>query len=79
MVSIGAGYIHESESLLGSRANGAFGRLSAETLFLSAGLNTTAGRWTLAAAGEIGEVKPSMASSHLIDHISPLTTSAFRL
>ena len=79
MVSIGAGYINESESLLGSRANGAFGRLSAETLFLSAGLNTTAGRWTLAAAGEIGEVKPSLASSHLIDHISPLTTSAFRL
>ena len=79
MLSIGAGYINESESLLGSRANGAFGRLSAETLFLSAGLNTTAGRWTLAAAGEIGEVQPSLASSHLIDHVSPLTTSAFRL
>ena len=79
MLSIGAGYINESESLLGSRANGAFGRLSAETLFLSAGLNTTAGQWTLAAAGEIGEVQPSLASSHLIDHVSPLTTSAFRL
>ena len=79
MLSIGAGYINEPESLLGSRANGAFGRLSAETLFLSAGLNTTAGRWTLAAAGEIGEVKPSLASSRLIDQVSPLTTSAFRL
>ena len=79
MLSMGAGYINESESLLGSRANGAFGQLSADTVFLSAGLNTTAGRWTLAAAGEIGEVKPSLASSRLIDHVSPLTTSAFRL
>ena len=79
ILSIGAGYINESESLLGSHANGAFGQLSAETLFLSAGLNATAGRWTLAAAGEIGEVQPSLASSHLIDHVSPLATSAFRL
>ena len=43
MLSIDAGYINEPESLLGSRANGAFGRLSAETLFLGAGLNTAVG------------------------------------
>ena len=79
MVSIGAGYIHEPESLLGSRANGAFGQLSADTVFLSAGLNTTAGRWTLAAVGEMGAVKPSLASSDWIDHVSSLATSAFRL
>ena len=79
MLSIDAGYINEPESLLGSRANGAFGRLSAETLFLGAGLNTAVGPWTLAAAGEMGAVKPSLASSRLIDHISSLTTSAFRL
>lgn len=79
MVSFGAGYVHEPESLLGSRANGAFGQLSADTVFLSAGLNTTAGRWTLAAAGEMGAVKPSLASGRLMDHVSPLATSAFRL
>ena len=79
MVSIGAGYIHEPESLLGSRANGAFGQLSADTVFLSAGLNATTGRWALAAAGEMGAVKPSAASSGWIDHVSSLATSAFRL
>ena len=79
MLSLGAGYLHEPESLLGSRTNGAFGRLSAETVFLSAGLNTTAGRWTLAAVGEVGAVKPSLASSRLMDHVSSLATSAFRL
>ena len=79
MLSIGAGYIHEPESLLGSRANGAFGQLSADIAFLSAGLNTTAGRWILAAVGEMGAVKPSVASSGWIDHVSSLATSAFRL
>ena len=79
MLSLGAGYLHEPESLLGTRANGAFGRLSAETVFLSAGLNTTAGRWTLAAVGEVGAVKPSLVSSRLMDHVSSLATSAFRL
>ena len=79
MVSISAGYIHEPESLLGSRANGAFGQLSADTVFLGAGLNTTTGRWTVAVVGEMGAVKPSLASSRLMDHVSSLTTSAFRL
>ncbi len=74
MLSIGAGYIHEPESLLGSRAKGAFGQLSADIAFLSAGLNTTAGRWTLAAVGEMGAVKPSVASSGWIDHVSSLAT-----
>ena len=79
MLSIGVGYVHEPESLLGSQASGTFGQLSAETAFLSAGLNTTAGRWTLAAVGEVGAVQPSVASGPWIDHISSLTTSAFRL
>ena len=79
MLSIGAGYIHEPESLLGSRANGAFGQLSADIAFLSTGLNATTGRWTLAAVGEMGAVKPSVASSGWIDHVSSLATSAFRL
>lgn len=74
-----AGYIKENDSLLGSQANGAFGNLSAETTYLSAGWNTAVGQWSLAAVGEIGQVNPSLTSSDLIDNISSLTTSAFRL
>ena len=79
MVSFSGGYINEPESLLGSRARGAFGQLSADTVFLGAGLHTTAGRWTLAAGGETGAVQPSLAASRWIAHVSPLTTSAFHL
>ena len=79
MVSFSAGYIKEHESLLGSHGNGAFGQLSAETSFISAGLKGAAGRWSLSAVGEVGAVTPSVASSRLIDAISRLSTSAFRL
>ena len=78
-LSIEAGYLKEKKSLLGTQASGAFGQLSADTLFLSAGINTTAGRWHLAAQGELGHVIPSLGHSLLIDRVSPLTTSAFGL
>lgn len=74
-----AGYLNEQQSLLGSQAKGAFGHLSGETLFLGAGLNTTAGSWQLAAQGEIGRVNPAVGQSQFIDAVSPLSTSAFRL
>ena len=78
--TIQAGALDEQSSLLGSKASGAFGQLSGQTLFLAAGLDTTMpGGWQLAAKGELGVVNPSVGSSQLIDHISPLTTSAFRL
>ena len=78
--TIQAGVLDEQSSLLGSKASGAFGQLSGQTLFLAAGLDTTMpGGWQLAAKGELGVVNPSVGSSQLIDHISPLTTSAFRL
>ena len=77
--TIQAGYLNEYESLLGSHANGAFGTFSGDTLFLNAGLNTTVGGWQLGTYGEIGWVHPSIASSQLIDGISNLFTSAFRL
>ena len=78
-LTFAAGYLNELQSLLGSQAGGAFGRLSGETLFLSAGLNTTSGGWQLAAAGELGQVRPAVASSQFITDVSPLSTSAFRL
>ena len=78
-LTIEAGYLNERHSLLGSQAKGAFGHLSGETLFLGAELNTTAGSWQLAAQGELGQVNPSVGQSRLIDTVSSLSTSAFRL
>ena len=77
--TVEAGYINEQQSLLGSQAEGAFGSLSGETLFLGAGLNTTAGNWQLATQGEIGQVNSSVGHSQFIDAVSSLSTSAFRL
>jgi len=77
--SLQAGYLNEHKSLLGSYGDGAFGAFSGETLFLGAGLNTTAGGWQLGAHGEIGWANPSVTSSQFIDNISSLSTSAFRL
>ena len=79
-ITIQAGVLDEQNSLLGSKANGAFGHLSGQTLFLSAGLNTTMPwGWQLAAQGELGVVNPSIGSSQFINDISSLSTSAFRL
>ena len=79
-VTIGAGYLDEQRSLLGSQGRGAFGALSGDTLFLSARLKAaTPQGWQLAAEGELGVVKPSVATSPFISGISSLSTSAFTL
>ena len=78
-LTVEAGYLNEQQSLLGSQAKGAFGHLSGETLFLGAGLHTTARSWQLAIQGEIGQANPSVGQSQLIDAVSSLSTSAFRL
>ena len=77
--TVAAGTLNEQQSLLGSQAKGAFGRLSAETFFLGAGLHTTAGSWQLAAQGELGQVNPAVGQSQFIGAVSSLSTSAFRL
>ena len=64
---------------LASQGSGAFGQLSGEALFLSAGLDTRFGDWQLAAQGEIGQVTPAVSQSRFIDNISSLSTRAFRL
>ena len=79
VLTMAAGYLNENQSLLNSQGSGAFGSLSGETLFLGAGLDTTFGDWQLAAEGELGQVNPAVSQSLLIDTISPLSTSAFRL
>lgn len=69
----------QQEALLGSQGNGAFGQLSGETIFISAGLNTNVKNWHLVAQGEMGQVKPSVDQSQFIASVSSLSTSAFRL
>ena len=73
-----AGWLHEEDSVLGSTASGAFGRLSADSLF--AGFEATAdlGGWRLALDAEVGHVA-AHARGGLIDGLSGLTTSAMSL
>ena len=79
-LSLSAGYLHEQEELLGSQGSGAFGDLSGHTLFLSTELDTTTPQgWELSAQGELGMVNPAVARSQFINHVSTLTSSAFRL
>ena len=70
------GWIAERETVLGSSATGAFGRLSGSSAF--AGIEGTAkvGAWRLGAGAEIGTVRAA-AQGGMLASISPLTTSAF--
>lgn len=79
MLSLGAGVVREHDGLLGSEAAGAFGELGATTTFLSGGLRGSAGRWRLAALEEVGQVSASVRGGSLVEEISRLSTSAFRL
>ncbi len=71
-----AGWVSESGSLLGSSADGAFGSLSADTVFAGLGWSREVGPWTAGANTEIGFAVPKHTPG-LIDEMSGLTTSAF--
>ena len=73
-----AGWLAEREELLGSRATGAFGGVSAETGFAGVETGFTLGPWRLAAAAEIGAVAPRHRRS-LVSGLSDLLTTAFAL
>ncbi len=72
------GWLREEESVLGSTAEGAFGRLSADNVF--AGFEAAAewGGWRLVLDAEVGLVAPGAAGG-VIDGFSQLTTSALSL
>ena len=74
-VGLRAGWLAEEDSVLRSRAQGAFGRLAADNLFAGFEATTEVGDWRLAFDTEIGLVTPD-ADGGLIDRLSPLTTSA---
>ena len=79
-VALQAGWLAEPDSLLGSSAAGAFGRLAGRTAFLSARLEADGPPgWRLTAQGELGAVRPDSIGGPLIRDISTLRTSAFRV
>ena len=77
-LGITAGWLHEGRSLLQSTAGGAFGGLSAHTLYSGLGGQLAAGDWQLELNTELGAVVAT-AKAGLLDEISTLYTSAFTL
>ena len=77
-VGVRVGWLKEGNSLLGSTATGAFGRLSANNVFTGFEAAAEVGGWRLSFDTEIGLVAPN-AGGGLIDGVSWLTTSALSL
>ena len=72
------GWLAERETLLGSRAEGAFGRLSADSVFIGLDGGGRAGAWRLDASAEIGTARAPAPGGMLTD-LSPVVSSAFAL
>ena len=77
-LGVRAGWIAEDEAVLGGTGRGAFGSLSADTVFVRLEGDAQLGPWRLGAGAELGRVRPR-ARGGLIEEISTLTTSAFTL
>ena len=77
-VGLRSGLVAEGETLLGSRAGGAFGRVSSRSAFAGLEGSTDVGGWRLDAGAEIGVVDAA-AHGGMLSAVSPLTTSAFAL
>lgn len=77
-VGFRAGWLAEQQTLLGTTATGAFGRLSADAVVTGLETSFEIGRWRLAADAEIGKTRPRLHGG-IISRMSSLTTSAFAL
>ena len=75
--AFGGGYLREASEVLQSESGGAFGNLSAETLFLAAGGNWEINQWRIHAGAEVGAVLAQ--GERWFDDLSPLFTSSFSL
>ena len=73
-----AGWVGERETLLGSMAEGAFGTLAADAVFVGVEADADFAEWRVGANAEIGTVHP-VTRSGLITGVSALTTSTFAL
>ncbi len=72
------GWLREEDSALGSKADGAFGRLSADSLVAGVEAETELAGWTLAAEAEAGFSRIH-AGGGMIAGFSDVTTSALAL
>ncbi len=72
------GWLGEEETLLGSKAGGGFGRLSAATLISGFELGLETGGWSLAAAAELGWTVPEYGGG-IISDLSGLISTTFSL
>ena len=73
-----AGWLAEREAVLGTSAEGAFGRLTAHAAFAGLEKEAEVGGWRIAGGTELGVVSPRPHAGLFTD-LSPLTTSAFAL
>ena len=73
-----AGWLTEREAMLGTSAEGAFGRLTAHAAFAGLEKEAEVGGWRIAGGTELGVVSPR-PSAGLFTDLSPLATSAFAL
>ena len=73
-----AGWLAEREAVLGTSAEGAFGRLTAHAAFAGLEQEAEVGGWRIAGGTELGVVSPRPHAGLFTD-LSPLTTSAFAL
>ncbi len=71
-----AGWLNERGSMLSSTGQGAFGNLTADSVFVGFDLSTETGGWQLGGGPEFGMVRPSMDEG-IITGLEPLATSAF--
>ena len=78
LLGLRGGLVGERESLLGSHAAGAFGRMAAASAFAGVEADARVGQWRLGVNAEVGSVNASVQRG-LIADVSPLTTSAFAL
>ena len=72
------GFLSEREAMLGTSAQGAFGRLTANAAFAGLERQAQLRSWRVAAATELGVVR-ARPEAGLFTGLSPLTTSAFAL
>ena len=77
-LALRVGWLGEGNTVLGSTATGAFGRLAADNIATGLEAATALGGWSLGVETEFGLVAPR-AGGGLIDSVSPLTTSATSL
>ena len=73
----GGGYVRESEQTLSTSGEGAFGDLSAQTVFVAAVGTREITKWKLTAGAELGAVFTD--GGGVFDDVEPLITSAFSL